>query len=184
MHPFDARRAPLPRQETGDGLDASAAFAAHASASRGAANRERVDLVLDGLRQVCVFAAGGYVHAQLRRLGMQRERAGAEHRIDADEVDEKIGKTELARQSQAQDIGRESRTHYLLGYDPGEIQADGRFRKIEVRLRRKGLALRARRGYYAPSSTEPVRLFGVPGMSRPVYHITELVADLRLEPVP
>jgi VWFA-related protein len=51
-------------------------------------------------------------------------------------------------------IGRESRTHYLLGYDPGEIPADGRFRKIEVRLRRKGLALRARRGYYAPSGTE------------------------------
>ena len=51
-------------------------------------------------------------------------------------------------------IGRESRTHYLLGYDPGDISRDGRFRKIEVRLRRKGLTVRARRGYYAPGGTQ------------------------------
>jgi VWFA-related protein len=47
-------------------------------------------------------------------------------------------------------IGRESRSYYLLGYNPGPVPADGRFRKIEVRLRRKGLTVRARRGYYAP----------------------------------
>ena len=51
-------------------------------------------------------------------------------------------------------IGRESRSHYLIGYDPGHIPPDGRFRKIEVRLRRKGPAVRARRGYYAPAGTE------------------------------
>jgi VWFA-related protein len=47
-------------------------------------------------------------------------------------------------------IGRESRSYYLLGYNPGDVPADGRFRKIEVRLRRKGLSVRARRGYHAP----------------------------------
>ena len=47
-------------------------------------------------------------------------------------------------------IGRESRSYYLLGYNPGQVTADGRFRKIEVHLRRKGLTVRARRGYYAP----------------------------------
>jgi VWFA-related protein len=51
-------------------------------------------------------------------------------------------------------IGRESRSHYLIGYDPGSIPQDGRFRKIEVRLRRKGLVVRARRGYYAPGGAE------------------------------
>jgi hypothetical protein len=51
-------------------------------------------------------------------------------------------------------IGRESRGYYLLGYNPGEIPPDGRFRKIEVRLRRKGLVVRARRGYYAPGGPE------------------------------
>jgi VWFA-related protein len=53
-------------------------------------------------------------------------------------------------------IGNESKSYYLVGYNPGEIPKDGRFRKIEVRLRRKGLTVRARRGYYAPGggSTE------------------------------
>jgi VWFA-related protein len=49
-------------------------------------------------------------------------------------------------------IGRESRSYYLLGYDPGEIPHDGRFRKIEVRVRGRGLTVRARKGYYAPSA--------------------------------
>src|SRR6266568_8367918 len=48
-------------------------------------------------------------------------------------------------------IGRESSRYYLLGYNPGEIPHDGRFRKIEVRVRGKGLTVRGRRGYYAPS---------------------------------
>jgi VWFA-related protein len=50
----------------------------------------------------------------------------------------------------AERIGRESRSYYLLGYNPGAIPRDGRFRKIEVRVRGKGLTVRARRGYYAP----------------------------------
>ncbi len=49
-------------------------------------------------------------------------------------------------------IGRESSRYYLLGYNPGEIPHDGRFRKIEVRVRGKGLTVRGRRGYYAPSA--------------------------------
>lgn len=48
-------------------------------------------------------------------------------------------------------VGRESSSYYLLGYNPGDIPRDGRFRKIEVRVRGKRLTVRARRGYYAPS---------------------------------
>jgi VWFA-related protein len=48
-------------------------------------------------------------------------------------------------------IASESRSFYLLGYSPGNVPRDGRFRKIEVRVRRKDAVVRARRGYFAPS---------------------------------
>jgi VWFA-related protein len=49
-------------------------------------------------------------------------------------------------------IANESRAFYLLGYSPTKTDRDGKFRKIQVRLQpeRKGLEVRARRGYYAP----------------------------------
>jgi VWFA-related protein len=49
-----------------------------------------------------------------------------------------------------QRIADESRSYYLLGYNPTNTTPDGRFRKIEVKVARKGLRVRARKGYYAP----------------------------------
>jgi VWFA-related protein len=48
-------------------------------------------------------------------------------------------------------VARESRSYYLLGYTPRNTKRDGKFRKIEVEVRRPGLKVRARSGYYAPS---------------------------------
>jgi VWFA-related protein len=50
-------------------------------------------------------------------------------------------------------IARESASYYLLGYAPQNKRADGRFRKIEVKVAREGSKVRARRGYYAPGGT-------------------------------
>jgi VWFA-related protein len=48
-------------------------------------------------------------------------------------------------------IANESRSYYLIGYNPTDQRRDGRFRKIQVKLAgRKGLQVRARKGYYAP----------------------------------
>ncbi len=47
-------------------------------------------------------------------------------------------------------IAREARDYYLVGYAPTNRAADGRFRKIAVKLSRDGAEVRARRGYYAP----------------------------------
>jgi VWFA-related protein len=50
-------------------------------------------------------------------------------------------------------VSNESRAYYLLGYNPTDLRRDGKFRKIEVKLRPpkdKGVSVRARRGYYAP----------------------------------
>lgn len=55
------------------------------------------------------------------------------------------------------DIAEEARAYYLLGYTPRNDRADGRFRRIEVRVSRKGLKARARKGYFAPRRLEEPR---------------------------
>jgi VWFA-related protein len=47
-------------------------------------------------------------------------------------------------------IAREARSYYLIGYAPTNRSADGRFRRIGVKLAREDVVVRARRGYYAP----------------------------------
>jgi len=45
---------------------------------------------------------------------------------------------------------RENSSYYVLGYNPTDDRRDGKFRKIEVRVSRPDLMVRARRGYVAP----------------------------------
>ena len=49
-------------------------------------------------------------------------------------------------------IADETRAYYLIGYNPTNTARNGAFRRIEVKVRgRRGLEVRARKGYYAPS---------------------------------
>ena len=47
-------------------------------------------------------------------------------------------------------IARENSTYYLLGYQTDASRSPGRFRKIDVRVKRPGLQVRVRRGYMPP----------------------------------
>jgi VWFA-related protein len=47
-------------------------------------------------------------------------------------------------------IIRENSSYYVLGYYSTDERRDGRFRSIEVRVKRPGLQVRARKGYTAP----------------------------------
>lgn len=49
-----------------------------------------------------------------------------------------------------QRIADDSRAYYLLGYVPQNAKQDGRFRKIALKVNRKGVDVRARKGYFAP----------------------------------
>jgi VWFA-related protein len=47
-------------------------------------------------------------------------------------------------------IAAESSHYYLLGYVPADAKREGRYREIEVRLKRPGLHVSARKGYVEP----------------------------------
>ena len=92
-------------------------------------------------------AAGPFVHVRGSRVRRRPPNAGA----DALAVD-----TGGFAISNTNDLGaglgrltRESRTFYLLGYEPADKRQDGRFRKIQVEVRRPGAVIHARKGYYA-----------------------------------
>jgi hypothetical protein len=52
-------------------------------------------------------------------------------------------------------VVRDNSTYYVLGYYPTNDRRDGRFRKIEVRVKRPGLQVRSRKGYQAPRGRAP-----------------------------
>ncbi len=54
-------------------------------------------------------------------------------------------------------IVRENSRYYLLAYEPTNTRRDGRFRKVEVRVKRPGLRVEARRGYVAAKAEEKRR---------------------------
>ncbi|MBI2820008.1 MAG: VWA domain-containing protein [Acidobacteria bacterium] len=54
-----------------------------------------------------------------------------------------------------QQISDELRSQYSIGYTPLNAARDGSYRKIDLRVRRGGLRVQARRGYYAPQDSYP-----------------------------
>jgi len=60
-------------------------------------------------------------------------------------------------------ILQDASTYYLLGYSPEPEHTDGDFHSIQVRVKRAGVTVRARRGYYAPSAgAKPAKALPAP----------------------
>ena len=51
-------------------------------------------------------------------------------------------------------VVREASAFYLLGYSPVRNPQDGKFHKIGVKVKKPGIDVRARKGYWAPNTTE------------------------------
>ena len=83
-------------------------------------------------------------------------------RVLAEETDGRaiVNRNDLAKGMQQ--IVRDSSAYYLLGYNSTQSRSDGKFHPIKVRIRRPGVQVRARRGYWALSATENARAVAPP----------------------
>jgi VWFA-related protein len=70
--------------------------------------------------------------------------------------------------NRVQQIDEDLHSYYLLSYSSNNQTYDGHFRKIEVKLKRSGLTVQSRKGYYALKGT-----FGSPVLS---YEVAALAA--------
>ena len=59
-------------------------------------------------------------------------------------------------------IVRDSSAYYLLGYNSTQSRSDGKFHPIKVRVRRPGVQVRARKGYWALTAVETARATAPP----------------------
>ncbi|MEZ5283311.1 MAG: VWA domain-containing protein [Vicinamibacterales bacterium] len=73
-----------------------------------------------------------------------------------------------------EDVFASASAYYLLGYSPKRPPADGKFHKIEVRVKRGGVRVTARRGYWAPTEAE----LNPPPAPPPDPKLTDALGDL------
>jgi VWFA-related protein len=79
-------------------------------------------------------------------------------------------------------IIRDSSGYYLLGYTSTAAPTDGRFHAIKVNLRRKGLEVRARKGYWALTVEDVARANAVAATPEAPKAVTEALTAI-VEPV-
>ena len=64
-------------------------------------------------------------------------------------------------------IVRDTSAYYLLGYNSTKAPTDGRFHELKVRVKRKSVDVRHRRGYWALTAEETARATAPPSPGRP-----------------
>jgi VWFA-related protein len=97
-----------------------------------------------------------------QNVGLQTDKLHLDSALDnlralADNTDGRaiINRNDLAKGMQQ--IVRDSSGYYLLGYNSSEAPTDGQFHRIEVEVTRKGLQVRARKGYWAYTAEDAAR---------------------------
>jgi VWFA-related protein len=64
-------------------------------------------------------------------------------------------------------ITRDSSAYYLIGYNSAQAPADGKFHEIKVRVKRPGVQVRARKGYWALNAEQTARALAPPRVAPP-----------------
>jgi VWFA-related protein len=62
---------------------------------------------------------------------------------------------------------RDSSAYYLIGYNSSQAPDDGKFHEIKVRVKRPGVEVRARKGYWAPTKEDTARAVAGPRPEAP-----------------
>jgi VWFA-related protein len=75
-------------------------------------------------------------------------------------------------------IVRDSSAYYLIGYNSAQAPTDGKFHEIRVRVRRPGVDVRARKGYWAATAEDVIRAStpAAPTASKPVQQALASIA--------
>jgi VWFA-related protein len=76
---------------------------------------------------------------------------------------------------------RDASVYYLIGYSSTAAPADGKFHEIKVRIKRPGVQVRARKGYWALSA-EDLERATVPPEPGPPQDVAEALAPLAAAP--
>ena len=72
---------------------------------------------------------------------------------------------------------RDSSAYYLVGYNSTQTPSDGKFHEIKVRVKRPGVQVRARKGYWALTAEEATRV-AAPPKPGPERGVTEALANV------
>ena len=74
-------------------------------------------------------------------------------------------------------IVRDTSAYYLIGYNSSQTPTDGKFHEIKVRVKRPGVQVRARKGYWALTAEETARATAKPKPAPPKA-VTDALASV------
>ena len=78
-------------------------------------------------------------------------------------------------------IMRDASAYYLIGYNSSQAPTDGKFHEIKVRVKRQGVQVRSRKGYWALTKEETSRALAPPKLLMP-KPIEKAIADATVRP--
>jgi VWFA-related protein len=117
-------------------------------------------------------------------VGQSTDRRGLNSSMDTLRVlaDNTDGRAILNRNDLAvgmRQIIRDASAYYLLGYTSTQAPTDGKFHKIEVKVARRGVDVRARKGYWAFTAEDAARAMAppTPELPSPVRAALNAIAE-------
>ena len=141
-------------------------------------NRQNTSIYAVDPRGLAVFEYGIN-----EAVGLQQDATGLRMSLDtlhvlANNTDGRaiVNRNDLA--AGMQQIIRDSSGYYLLGYNSTQAPTDGKFHGIKVNVKRRGLDVRARKGYWAYTTEDVARATAIASKPEAPTAVTSALKDL------